>query len=59
MSKTFSAKTSTPSKKRRGISRLMNECALTQEAVAERLGRSRSAVSPTCCACSTCLARIR
>ena len=26
-----------------GISRLMNECALTQEAVAERLGRSRSA----------------
>lgn len=28
-----------------GISRLMNECALTQEAVAERLGRSRSAVA--------------
>ena len=26
-----------------GVSRLMNECALTQEAVAERLGRSRSA----------------
>ena len=29
----------------RGIERLMNECALTQEAVAERLGRSRSAVA--------------
>lgn len=29
----------------RGIDRLMNECALTQEAVAERLGRSRSAVA--------------
>ena len=28
-----------------GISRLMNECALTQEAVAERLGRSRSAIA--------------
>ena len=27
-----------------GISALMNECALTQEAVAERLGRSRPAV---------------
>lgn len=29
----------------RGISRLMEECALTQEAVAERLGRSRPAVA--------------
>lgn len=29
----------------RGIYRLMNECALTQEAVSERLGRSRSAVA--------------
>lgn len=29
----------------RGIDRLMNECALTQEAVAARLGRSRSAVA--------------
>ena len=28
-----------------GVSRLMNECALTQEAVAERLGRSRSAIA--------------
>lgn len=28
-----------------GISRLMDECALTQEAVAERLGKSRSAVA--------------
>ena len=29
----------------RGIEQLMNECALTQEAVSERLGRSRSAVA--------------
>lgn len=28
-----------------GVSRLMNECALTQEAIAERLGRSRSAIA--------------
>ena len=28
-----------------GVNRLMNECALTQEAVAERLGRSRSAIA--------------
>ena len=34
-----------PIEEAQGIYTLMNECALTQEAVAERLGRSRSAVA--------------
>ena len=34
-----------PIEEAQGISSLMNECALTQEAVAERLGRSRPAIA--------------
>ncbi len=34
-----------PIEEAQGINTLMNECAMTQEAVAERLGRSRSAIA--------------